>query len=85
MDLCLKPYESVVILACDSWDGFSVEEEWTGMVQRTLPLVGTWKVSFADAKSYGKGTEASGFVEVGRREELLPLSCEHVLDRKSVV
>lgn len=76
MDLCLKPYESVVILACDSWDGFSVEEEWTGTVQRTLPLVGTWKVSFADAKSYGKGTEASGFVEVGRREELLPLSCE---------
>ena len=25
MDLCLKPYESVVILACDSWDGFSVD------------------------------------------------------------
>ena len=73
MDLCLKPYESVVILACDSWEGFSVEAEWTGTVQRTLTLAGTWKVSFADAKSYGLDKETFGFAEVGRREELLPL------------
>lgn len=76
IDLCLKPYESIMLLACDNWEDFPVEAEWTGTVERTVPLGGVWKVSFADAKSYAGALDASGFTKLGEREELTPLSCE---------
>ncbi len=76
MELCLRPYESVMLLAGISPEDYSVEAPWNGKLQRRLPLGGEWKVSFADAGSYVRMPEVSGFVELGVREELLPLSCE---------
>ena len=32
--LCLNPYESMVILAKDTWKGYPVEEAWRGTIQR---------------------------------------------------
>lgn len=75
-DICLSPYESMVILAGDDWEGYPVEEEWKGTVQKSVELKGVWKLSFGDAKSYSPALETSGFQSLGEREELVPLSCE---------
>lgn len=75
-DICLSPYESMVILAADDWEGYPVEEEWKGTVQKSVELKGAWKLSFGDAKSYSPALETSGFQSLGEREELVPLSCE---------
>lgn len=76
VSICLEPYESIVILAKEDWEGYSVEEEWKGTRQRSVPLKGAWKLSFADAKSYARVPDASGFQSLGEREELIPVSCE---------
>lgn len=76
VSICLRPYESMVILTRDDWEGYPVEKEWKGTIQKSLKLEGAWKLSFADAKSYARVPEDSGFQSLGEQEELIPLSCE---------
>lgn len=76
VDICLNPYESMVILAGDDWEGYPVEKEWKGTIQKKVKLEGSWRLSFGDAKSYARVPEASGFQSLGERKELIPLSCE---------
>ncbi|MEH2959246.1 glycosylhydrolase-like jelly roll fold domain-containing protein [Candidatus Merdisoma sp. JLR.KK006] len=76
VSLCLNPYESMVILAKDTWNGYPVEEAWRGTIQKSAELQGPWKLSFGDAGSYVRVPDTSGFQSLGEREKLIPLSCE---------
>lgn len=76
ISVSLSPYESMVILMQDSWDGYPVQPAWKGTVQKKEQLQGEWKLSFADAKSDTGFPDASGFKDIGTRKELVPLSCE---------
>lgn len=76
VSVCLKPYESMVILLQDDWDGYPMQQAWQGTVQKKEALHGEWNVSFADAQSYTGYPDASGFTKVGTITELVPLSCK---------
>lgn len=75
LSICLAPYQSIVILMQDDWDGYCLKQEWEGTVYRTKQLQGAWNVSFADAQSYTKYPDISGFTGIGTMTKLVPLSC----------
>ncbi len=76
ISVSLSPYESMAIIALDDWSGYPAQAPWKETLTKRTVLDGVWKLSFADAKSYAGPLDAAGFVELGERSVLLPLSSE---------
>ncbi len=76
--LSLQPYESLVLVLKDNWDGYQVQKAWEGIVKKraSLETEEGWKLSFADAQSYTAYPDASGFTFLGYRSGKIPLSAD---------
>ena len=74
--LLLHPYESQVIIVKKKWDGYKVNKVWNGKCINKSKIEGTWMLSFSDALNYKGSLDDTGFIDIGKRDSLRPISNE---------
>ena len=82
--LKLEPYESKIVLLKENWDGYQIKNTVSREITKQTAIEGEWELGYLEAIDFDENESKDiKFMQLGTRDELIPISCEKEFRDKS--